>query len=236
MSRTSAFKLFRAISNDEHKGRGVIKSRASLLLLTAQTTGRMLAEMKRPRLLLVVALCVAGGSATAADTASRPLCDFVQKVLAARGSEFSTLKGEAQNPAVFKNEVFHGTLLPSPGTECTLFVRAKVGSAELEPKYSCTLAKARNFATAKPMFDRAVADLRACFAQANFDQSFDGDGRDPSDAIDWTLTANGPGYRLELQMSNMISLIAGQLGQGLGDPEVEISIDVTDISAPKTPI
>jgi hypothetical protein len=193
--------------------------------------------MNGPRLLLVLAACIAGGSAAAADNANRPLCDFVQKVLAARGSEFSTLKGEAQNPAVFKNEVFHGTMLPSPGAECTLFVRAKVGRAELEPKYSCTLAKAPNFATAKPMFDRAVADLRACFAQANFDQSFDGDGRDPSDSIDWTLTANGPGYRLELQMSNMIALIAGQLGQGIGgDPEVAITIDVTDTSAPKTPI
>jgi len=196
----------------------------------------MLAGMGTARLMLVLAVCTLACGASAAENANRPLCDFLQKVLAARGSEFSTLKGEAQNPAVFKNEVFHGTLLPPSGGECTLFVRSKVGSAELEPKYSCKIAAAPNFATAKPLFDRAVADLRACFAQANFDQSFDGDGRDPSDAIDWTLTANGPGYRLELQMSNMIGLIAGQLGQGLGDPEVAITIDVTDTSAPKTPI
>src|SRR6185503_7331486 len=134
-------------------------------------------------------------------------------------------------------EVFHGSLLPSPGADCTIFVRAKVGSVELEPKYSCKLSSAPNFATARPQFERAVADLRACFPQANFDQSFDGDGRDPSESVDWTLTANGANYRLELQMSNMISLIAGQLGQGPGgDPEVAISIDITDTSPPKTPI
>src|SRR5882672_7485537 len=90
--------------------------------------------MNVPGLLIAAAACSIACAAAAAENANRPLCDFVQKVLAARGSEFSTLKGEAQNPAVFKNEVFHGNLLPSPGAECTLFVRAKVGSAELEPK------------------------------------------------------------------------------------------------------
>src|SRR5882672_8812757 len=91
--------------------------------------------MNVPGLLIAAAACsIVCGAAVAAENTTRPLCDFVQKVLAARGSEFSSLKGEAQNPAVFKNEVFHGKLLPSPGAECTLFVRAKVGSAELEPK------------------------------------------------------------------------------------------------------
>src|SRR5258705_12662386 len=97
--------------------------------------------MNVPGLLIAGAACsiACGAAAAAAENANRPLCDFVEKVLAARGSEFSTSKGEAQNPAVFKNEVFHGNLLPSPGAECTLVVRAKVGSAELDAKYSRTL-------------------------------------------------------------------------------------------------
>ena len=197
----------------------------------------MLAVMKIRTLLLAVAANGVAFGALAADNQTRPLCDFVQKVLAARGSEFSTLKGEAQNPAVFHNEVFHGSFLPSPGAECTLFVRAKVGSAELDPKYSCTLSKSPNFATANSIFARNLAELRACFPQAKFDEDFDGDGKDPAESLDWTVSAEGPGYRLELEMSNMISLIAGQLGQGVGgDPEVEITIDVTDTSPPKTPI
>jgi hypothetical protein len=188
---------------------------------------------------LVIALTATGmaSGVLAADNPNRPLCDFVQKVLAARGSEFSTLKGEAQNPAVFHNEVFHGNLLPSPGSECTLFIRAKVGSAELDPKYSCTLSKSPNFATANSIFARNVAELRACFPQATFDEDFDGDGKDPGESVDWTFSAEGPGYKLEIEMSNMIALISGQLGQGIaGDPEVAITIDVTDTSPPKTPI
>jgi len=186
---------------------------------------------------LAAALSLVCGAATAAENANRPLCDFVQKVLAARGGEFSSLKGEAQNPAVFKNEVFHGNLLPSPSAECTLFVRAKVGSAELEPKYSCTLGAAQNFADANRIFARAAADLRACFPRVQFSESFDGDGRNPADAVDWTISGDGMGFKLELQMSNMLALIAGQLGQGSpGTAEIAVSLDITDTSPPKTPI
>jgi hypothetical protein len=45
------------------------------------------------------------------------------------------------------------------------------------------------------------------------------------------------GFKLELQMSNMLALIAGQLGQGSpGTPEIAVSLDITDTSPPKTPI
>jgi hypothetical protein len=180
---------------------------------------------------------IACGTAAAGETANRPLCDFVQQVLAAKVTEFNTLKGEARNPRVFQNQVFDGTLLPEPGAECTLFIRTKVGRAELDPKYSCTIGKAPNFATANRIFQRASADLRACFSQARFMDSFDGDGRDPTEPVDWTITAEGPDFRLELQMTNQVALIAQVFGQGSADmPEVRITLDVTDTSPPKTPI
>jgi len=185
----------------------------------------------------LTASALACGTAAAGETANRPLCDFVQKVLAAKATEFNTLKGEAQNPAVFKNEVFHGTLLPAAGAECTLFVRTKVGRAELDPKYSCTIGSAPDFATANRIFARSAADLRACYGQARFSDSFDGDGRDPTESVDWTVTAEGPDFRLELQMSNQVALVAQAFGQGSPDmPEITITLDVTDTSPPKTPI
>jgi hypothetical protein len=191
----------------------------------------------RTLLTFLTASAIACGTAAAGETVSHPLCDFVQKVLAAKATEFNTLKGEAQNPAVFKNEVFHGTLLPAPGAECTLFVRTKVGRAELDPKYYCTIGKAPNFAAANRVFQRAAADLRACYSQARFSDSFDGDGRNPTDSVDWMLTAEGPDFRLELQMSNQVALIAQAMGQGSPDmPEITITLDVTDISPPKIPI
>jgi hypothetical protein len=165
------------------------------------------------------------------------LCDFVQKVLAAKPVEFSTLKGEAQNPAVFKNEVFKGTLLPSAGAECTLFVRTRVGRAELEPKYSCKIGVATSFADANRIFARAAADLRACFAQARFSDNYEGDGRNPAESVAWMVTAEAEGFRLELEMTNRIGLIAQAMVKGSsGDPEIAITLDVTDTSPPRTPI
>jgi hypothetical protein len=189
----------------------------------------------KPLLIFLTASALACGTAAAAE--NRPLCDFVQKVLAAKVTEFNTLKGEARNPRVFNNELFWGTLLPSPGAECTLFIRTKVGRAELDPKYSCTIGSATNFADANRVFARSVADLRACYGQARFMDSYDGDGRDPAEPVDWNVTLDGPDFRLELQMTNRVALIAQAMGQAKADmPEIEITLDVTDTSPPKTPI
>ena len=191
----------------------------------------------KPALSFFAASLIACGTAAAAENADRPLCDFVKKVLAAKVSEFNTLKGEARNPRVFNNEVFWGTLLPSQGSECTLFIRTKVGRAELDPKYSCTLGQAADFAAANRMFQRNVADLRACYGQARFMDDYDGDGRDPTEPVNWNMTLEGPDFRLELQMSNQVALVAQTMGQGSTDmPQIEITLDVTDTSPPKTPI
>ena len=194
--------------------------------------------MLKPLATFLMASVIACGTAAAAEPANRPLCDFVQKVLAAQPTEFSTLKGEPQNRRVFGDEVFKGTLLPAPGADCTLFVRTKVGRAELEPKYSCKIGVAKDFADANRIFARSVADLKACFAQAHFTDDYDGDGRDPAEPVAWMVTAEGDGFGLELEMTNRIGLIAQAMaGQGSTDaPEIAITLDVTDTSPPKTPI
>ena len=193
--------------------------------------------MLRPLVTFFAASLIACGTAAAAESADRPLCDFVQKVLAAKATEFNTLKGEARNPRVFKNEVFWGTLLPASGAECTLFIRTKVGRAELDPKYSCSIGSATDFAAANRLFQRNVADLRACYGQARFMDDYDGDGRDPTEPVNWNVMLEGPDFRLELQMSNQVALVAQAMGQGSPDmPEITITLDVTDTSPPKTPI
>jgi hypothetical protein len=99
------------------------------------------------------------------------------------------------------------------------------------------LGAAQNFPDANRIFARAAADLRVCFPRVQFSESFDGDGRNPDDDLDWTISGDGMGFKLELEMSNMLALIAGQLGQGSpGTPEIAVSLDITDTSPPKTPI
>ena len=191
----------------------------------------------RHLLTFVTASALACGTAAAAENAGRPLCDFVQRVLAAKPVEFGTFKGDPQNPRVFGNEVFKGTLLPSSGTECTLFVRTKVGRAELEPKYSCKIGTATDFGEANRMFARAAADLRACYPQIGFSQNADGDGRDPAEPMAWTVSGDGDGFRLELEMSNRVGLLAQAMTKGSsGPPEIAITLDVTDTAPPRTPI
>jgi hypothetical protein len=176
--------------------------------------------------LVIAATCSIATTAVAGE--SRPLCDFVQKVLAAKADSFAALKGEARNPAVFHNEVFYGSLLPPGGSECTLFIRSKAGSAELPAKYSCTLGAAKTLDAANRTFARDALELRACFPRAEFKVMYDGDGKDPSDSLDWIVSADIPGFSLELELSNGMSLIAQSFAGGTGDPELAITLDVTE--------
>jgi hypothetical protein len=182
----------------------------------------------RMGLAAIVAALLASGTA-AAQTPSSTLCDFLQKVLAAKSGGFETLKGDAQNPAVFKNEVFHGTLLPNPNANCTLFLRSQAGRVTLPPRYSCTLDQESDFAGANRVFARAAQDLRACLREAMFSIMYDGDGKDPDESFDWIVSADGSGFRIDLEMSNGLSALADALSQGNANaPPIAIDLDVTD--------
>ena len=100
-----------------------------------------------------------------------------------------------------------------------------------------SIGSATDFAAANRLFQRNVADLRACYGQARFMNDYEGDGRDPREPVNWNVTLEGPDFRLELQMSNRVALVAQAMGQGSSDmPEITIELDVTDTSPPKTPI
>lgn len=178
----------------------------------------------------VLALLAAASPASAQNAASS-LCDFVQEVLAARSAGFEALKGKAQNPALFKNEVFHGALLPNRDATCTLFLRSQAGRVTLPPRYSCTLAQDSDFASANRIFARAAQELRACFPAAMFSIMYDGEGKDPDESFDWIVSAEAPDFRLDLEMSNGVSALADALTQGNPNaPPIAIDLDVTDTS------
>jgi hypothetical protein len=170
----------------------------------------------------------------AAAQSPNMLCEFVKIVLSAKPDGFDLLKGEAQNPAVFHNEVFHGAVLPNQGATCTLFTKTQAGRVTLPPRYSCTIAQSDDFADANRIFQRAQQDLKACFTNLAFATKYDGDGKDPDDMFDWTATADQPSYRLALEMSNGLSALAAALSQNDPKaPRIAIDLDITDTSEEK---
>jgi hypothetical protein len=185
---------------------------------------------KRSSIAAVVATLGGLASASAeAETTASTLCDFVQQVLAAKPGGFEALKGEAQNPALFKHEVFHGALLPNPQVSCTLFLKSQAGRVTLPPRYSCTLAQESDFTAANRVFARTAQELRACLPQAMFSVQYDGEGKNPDESFDWIVSADSPGAHLELEMSNGISAFADALTQGNpAAPAIAIDLDITD--------
>lgn len=185
----------------------------------------------RAGLTMAAGLTLTSGTALAQTPV---LCDFVKDVLAAKAGGYAGLKGEAQNPAVFHDEVFHGALLPNPNATCTFFTKSQAGRVTLPPRYSCTIAQSDEFADANRIFQRALQDMKACFPDANFAAMYDGDGKDPDETFDWLAAADLPGYRLTLEMSNGLSAMAAALSQNDSNaPRIAIDLDVTDTSEEK---
>ena len=182
------------------------------------------------------AVIVSFAAATQAYAQSPALCEYVIKVLNTKANDFAPLKGQARNPAVFHNEVFEGTLRAVPNGECTLDIRHKAGRAEIPPRYTCSLGKATSFTEANRIFARAAQDLRACFPRANFEVMSEGDGKDPSENFDWIVSAEQPGYDLQLEMSNGIGLLAQGMTGASGPPDIEITLDITNTSEAGPPI
>lgn len=188
--------------------------------------------MARSGCVLLAAVLGLSSSAMAAQDAS--LCDFVMGVLEAKSAGFEPLKGEAQNPAVFHYEVFHGAVLPNPNALCTLFLKTQAGRVTLPPRYSCTIAQANEFADANRIFQRALAELKACLPRAAFATMYDGDGKDPDDTFDWIAGSDQPGYKITLEMSNGLAAAAAALSQNDPNaPRIAIDLDVTDTSEEK---
>jgi len=77
-------------------------------------------------------------------------------------------------------------------------------------------------------FNAAQQDLKACFVNLAFATKYEGDGKDPDDMFDWTATADQPGYRLALEMSNGLSALAAALSQNDPNaPRIAIDLDIT---------
>ncbi len=179
------------------------------------------------RFALTAGLLLLSGEALA--QAPDSLCAFVKEVLAAKDTGFEALKGEAQNPAVFHYEVFHGARLPNPQAQCTLFAKSQAGRVTLPARYSCTIAQADDFAAANRIFQRAQQEVKACLPDLEFTTMYDGDGKDPDEKFDWTATADQPGVRIALEMSNGLAALAAALSQNDPNaPSIAIDLDITD--------
>jgi hypothetical protein len=164
----------------------------------------------------------AGQSAPPAET---PFIAFVKKVLAAAPGEFSPLKGAEDDTLGKDHTMFHGTLTPDAATTCKLFTR-RGNKMENPPLYSCNLASSLALTDAKPVYEKAAADLRAAFPNWKFREEKSGDESKREEA--WSLTAVQPGFTVALSLSDF-GLLADLLsGKSSGNPGVFVTLDVTD--------
>lgn len=166
-------------------------------------------------------------TSNAAPESHSPLCAFVKKIVAAAPNEFAELKGEEDtvNGAVKDHTLFKGTLLPGPSSECTLLTRRKDGSNLLPPVYFCALGAPRTLADAKPVYEKDVAELRACFSKWKFTEKREGNELDRKEV--WILSTQQPGLKLNLTLSDWgISLDPNS--SEFRNPGVVVSLEVTD--------
>ncbi|MBZ5701828.1 MAG: hypothetical protein LAN84_08270 [Acidobacteriia bacterium] len=188
-----------------------------------------------PISLLVAGVCTvmyAGASApqTAGQAApaarNTPLCAFVKKVIAAAPEEFAPLQGEEDTLlGKDKHNMFHGTLALDADSQCTLHTR-RGAQMENPPLYSCQLGPYRMLPDAKPVYEKAAAELRAAFPKWKFVEKKEGEESKREES--WKLTAEQAGFTAELSLYDWGNLAEMVSGESSGRPGVMVLLDVSD--------
>ena len=188
--------------------------------------------MKRAGYAIVIASFALAGQTMAQTSA---LCTYVQKVLAAKATDFNTLRGTPRNPKLFNGEVFDGNLAAVPGGECTLDIRHRAGRTEIPPRYTCSLGAWKNFTDANRIFQQAARNLKACLPRMEFVIMYDGDGSKPDESFDWIVAGKQDGLEMQLELSNGVALVAKAMGVE-GAPDIAVTLDIVNTAHAEAPI
>jgi hypothetical protein len=170
----------------------------------------------------------AGKPAPAADT---PFIAFVKKVIAAAPGDFATIQGKKDESAAGQvMGLFLGKVTPDAESECLLFPR-NGDKMENPPHYSCKLGGRRTLQNAKPVFENAVAELRAAFPDWKFAEKRNGDESKRTES--WQLYGQQAGFSLRLTLLDMGYITAMGDEEALRKPGVEVALSVTPKTAPQ---
>lgn len=89
-----------------------------------------------------------------------PICDFVDKIIAARADDFRAIRSTVADP-IFKT--YDGQLTLDAQSSCTAFTRNERSRRPEGPAYICDIRKARSMADMRPVYDHFRADLLPCY-------------------------------------------------------------------------
>jgi hypothetical protein len=186
----------------------------------------------------VALLSPAGWRAFAAAQGSEsPFCAFVRKLVAAVPSDFAEFKGEEDtiNGAVTDHTIFRGTLALDAYSDCDLFIRHKENEKVIPPTYYCVLGPYNTVADATGVYEKDMAELRACFPQWQFTETNGAGGSDPTEVL--VFSARQPGFTMVFTLSDM-GINSKPDEANSGKPRAVLSLRVTGTvpAAPPVPI
>jgi hypothetical protein len=163
---------------------------------------------------------------------AEPFCDFLKRVLAAKGDGFARLRGPLKGKP--EDKQYEGTLKPQPDASCT----ASPADVDGRPYYSCSFGKYPSLRQGEPLYYDLAAQTRRCFPAAKLNEEKTAPkAADPFPFEGRTLSGVIDGYDFNLDLSNKISALrwmAEQIAARMGKQELvkkqpisfDLSIDV----------
>jgi len=174
-------------------------------------------------------LCASTGApqtaAKTAPAADTPFAAFVKKVVAGAPGNLASLKGAETEDGKKHHDEYQGTVTPDADTPCRLSTQHMRDGREVPWLYDCNLGPRRSFEEAKPVYEKAAAELRASFPQWKFEESRLGDEAKRTEL--WDLHAERPGFTLRLEMRDHGAMEEWTSGQASGKPGVVVEFSVS---------
>jgi hypothetical protein len=129
-------------------------------------------------------------------SATLPLCRFVEKVLAARPTEYATIRSLRADAAT---GVYEGKLQPDAQSTCRVYPPVRGGGTHMF--YSCEVRRAKTMEEIKPEYDRMKTELPACYSNLRFKEDImknDSGQTDTRDEI-WFFTGKSSRYLITME-------------------------------------
>jgi len=128
-------------------------------------------------------------------SATVPLCRFVEKVLAARTTEYATIRSLKPDAA----GEYEGKLQPDAQSACKVHPPVSGGGKHMF--YLCEVRRAKTMAEIKPQYDRMKTELSACYSNLRFNENIMKNDSGETDTRDemWFFTGENSRYQMTME-------------------------------------
>lgn len=125
------------------------------------------------------------------------ICDFIERVVAAKANDFATIRGAEAKVLGVSSGLYKGKIVPNPNASCNIGPQSVRNGRTEAAIYMCEVGRAKTMAAIKPLYDQLREGLARCYPDIQF--KVGAKGNDQSHNETWFVSGRNARVTLTLQ-------------------------------------